>query len=236
MNPCRGLEEPAHRDVGRRRHEPVLRQRHAIGAEGVFPDSEEESAAHRGVVARGEGEARREESAPVVEIDEREARKSKERMNLVRALDRGLVSPEHLELAPKIWIGAEDVRVLLRGGGAEAIALVLDAEEQVSPSNPEPPVDPDASAENGAAVLPAQLPLTSDREATERARGGESARGLQDLALRHTLAIGYGILTVENEEQAWARADVTKHNHGGRASQAALRMIEIKRHFHLFPR
>lgn len=64
----------------------------------------------------------------------------------------------------------------------------------------------------------------------------ESARGLQDLALRHTLAIGYGILTVENLEQAWARADVTKGNHGGRAARAALRMIEIKRHFHLFPR
>ena len=65
---------------------------------------------------------------------------------------------------------------------------------------------------------------------------GESARGLQDLALRHTLAIGYGILTVENLEQAWERADVRKSNHGGRAAGACLRMIEIKRHFHLFPR
>ncbi len=64
----------------------------------------------------------------------------------------------------------------------------------------------------------------------------ESARGLQDLALRHTLAVGYGILTVENLEQAWERADVRKGNHGGRAARAALRMIEIKRHFHLFPR
>src|SRR5947209_18956888 len=32
----------------------------------------------------------------------------------------------------------------------------------------------------------------------------ESARGLQDLALKYTLAIGYGILTVETREQAWA--------------------------------
>jgi len=31
----------------------------------------------------------------------------------------------------------------------------------------------------------------------------ESARGLQDLALRHGLAIGFGILTVENDAQAW---------------------------------
>ena len=65
---------------------------------------------------------------------------------------------------------------------------------------------------------------------------GESARGLQDLALRHTLAVGYGILTVENSEQAWERADVRKGNHGGRAAEACLRMIDIKRHFHLFPR
>ena len=36
---------------------------------------------------------------------------------------------------------------------------------------------------------------------------GESARGLQDLALAHGAAIGYGVLTVENEAQAWARAD-----------------------------
>ena len=65
---------------------------------------------------------------------------------------------------------------------------------------------------------------------------GENARGLQELAFRDGLAIGYGILTVENADQAWARADVTKSNHGGRAARAALRMIEIKRHFHLFPR
>src|SRR5919197_3870327 len=34
----------------------------------------------------------------------------------------------------------------------------------------------------------------------------ESARGLQDLAIRDGLALGYGILTVENEAQALARA------------------------------
>ena len=34
----------------------------------------------------------------------------------------------------------------------------------------------------------------------------ESARGLQNLALEFTLALGYGILTVENESQAWERA------------------------------
>ncbi len=61
----------------------------------------------------------------------------------------------------------------------------------------------------------------------------ESARGLQDLALRHTLAIGYGIITVENREQAWARASVAQKNKGGGAARACLDMIELKRQFRL---
>jgi 6,7-dimethyl-8-ribityllumazine synthase len=61
----------------------------------------------------------------------------------------------------------------------------------------------------------------------------ESARGLQDLACRHALAIGYGILTVENAEQAWARAKVERKNKGGDAAQACLDMIDLKRRFGL---
>jgi 6,7-dimethyl-8-ribityllumazine synthase len=65
---------------------------------------------------------------------------------------------------------------------------------------------------------------------------GESARGLQDLALKYTLALGYGILTVENEAQAWERARVDRKNKGGDAARACLAMIEAKRKFGLFPR
>ena len=43
---------------------------------------------------------------------------------------------------------------------------------------------------------------------------GESARGLMDLAVKRRLAIGYGILTVENEAQALARADRKQKNKG----------------------
>ena len=57
----------------------------------------------------------------------------------------------------------------------------------------------------------------------------ESARGLQDLAVGHHLAIGYGILTVENRDQAWARAAVDKGNKGRVAAEAALRMVALKR-------
>jgi len=62
---------------------------------------------------------------------------------------------------------------------------------------------------------------------------GESARGLQDLAIRDRLAIGYGVLTVENQDQAWARADVTAGNKGGYVADTALRMIELKQKFGL---
>jgi len=60
---------------------------------------------------------------------------------------------------------------------------------------------------------------------------GESAGGLQRLTLEHKLAVGFGILTVENEAQALARARVDKKNKGGEAANACLAMIELKRHF-----
>lgn len=64
----------------------------------------------------------------------------------------------------------------------------------------------------------------------------ESARALQELAVHYSLALGYGILTVENEEQAWVRAKVDQGNKGGTTAEACLAMIELKRRFRLFPR
>src|SRR5581483_3869081 len=62
---------------------------------------------------------------------------------------------------------------------------------------------------------------------------GESARGLQDLAIAHNLAIGFGILTVDNEAQALARAATERKNKGGEAARACLAMIALKRRFGL---
>jgi len=64
----------------------------------------------------------------------------------------------------------------------------------------------------------------------------ESARGLQDVAIENTLAMGYGVLTCENREQAMARASSEQHDRGGAAARACLAMIDLKRSFHLFPR
>ncbi len=60
---------------------------------------------------------------------------------------------------------------------------------------------------------------------------GESARALQDLGVQDLLAVGNGILTVENKEQAWARANRSEKNKGADAANAALRMAELKTHF-----
>ncbi len=58
---------------------------------------------------------------------------------------------------------------------------------------------------------------------------GESARGLMDLALSHRLAVGNGILTVDTEEQAVARARPDKWDKGGGAARAALALVRLKR-------
>src|SRR3712207_6843515 len=55
----------------------------------------------------------------------------------------------------------------------------------------------------------------------------ESARGIMALTL-DGFAIGNGILTVENEAQALARARPDEKNKGGEAAQAALAMMKLK--------
>jgi 6,7-dimethyl-8-ribityllumazine synthase len=58
----------------------------------------------------------------------------------------------------------------------------------------------------------------------------ESARGLMALSM-DGIAIGNGILTVEDEAQAVARADPAQKDKGGEAAKAAVRMLEIATKF-----
>ena len=55
----------------------------------------------------------------------------------------------------------------------------------------------------------------------------ESARALMDLTL-DGFAIGNGVLTVENEGQAIARADPNQGDKGGHAARAALSLFELR--------
>ena len=59
---------------------------------------------------------------------------------------------------------------------------------------------------------------------------GESARALMALTL-DGLAIGNGILTVENEAQALVRADPAQKDKGGEAAKAAIRLLDLKNRF-----
>ena len=56
----------------------------------------------------------------------------------------------------------------------------------------------------------------------------ESARGLMYLSIEKKIAIGNGIITVENKEQAFDRARISRKNKGGDAAAAAIKMHSIK--------
>jgi 6,7-dimethyl-8-ribityllumazine synthase len=57
----------------------------------------------------------------------------------------------------------------------------------------------------------------------------ESARALMDLAVTRKLPLGNGIITVDTDSQAWARARPEEGDKGGDAARAALAMIRLKR-------
>jgi 6,7-dimethyl-8-ribityllumazine synthase len=59
----------------------------------------------------------------------------------------------------------------------------------------------------------------------------ESSRGLMDLSVKRSIPVGNGILTVENEEQAWERAKTDKGDKGGGAVEAVLAVIRQTRAF-----
>ena len=109
----------------------------------------------------------------------------------------------------------------------------------------------------GVLEIPAALAVALDAQAAGRARhdgyvllgcvirgetthydivATESAREIMRLATENRLALGNGILTVENANQAWARARVSEKDKGGMAARAALAMIELKRRFGLVAR
>ena len=101
----------------------------------------------------------------------------------------------------------------------------------------------------GALEIPAVIAMALDAEEDETGYDGfvalgtvirgetyhfeivasESCRAIMDLSVNESIAVGNGILTVENEEQAWARARRADKDKGGDAARAALSMIEIRK-------
>jgi 6,7-dimethyl-8-ribityllumazine synthase len=104
----------------------------------------------------------------------------------------------------------------------------------------------------GALEIPAAIAMASQRRDAEPYDGyvalgcvirgetyhfeivcNESARGIMDLTTAEMLAIGNGILTVENGGQAWERADPARKDKGGDAARAALAMAELAHQYGL---
>lgn len=98
----------------------------------------------------------------------------------------------------------------------------------------------------GVLELPAALAMAVDRGAGHHYDGyvllgcvirgetshydivaNESARAVMTLAVEKRLAVGNGILTVENVDQAWERART--RNKGGAAAKAALALVALRR-------
>ena len=92
----------------------------------------------------------------------------------------------------------------------------------------------------GALEIPAAINFAADKYAGFVALGcvirgetyhfdvvsNESARGIMDLTINKKLAIGNGILTVENEEQAFLRAK--ELDKGGFAAKTCIELIKLK--------
>ena len=57
----------------------------------------------------------------------------------------------------------------------------------------------------------------------------ESARALMELGIKDGLAIGNGVQTVENAEQAWARCKMSEKDKGGGAAKAALALMCLRK-------
>lgn len=56
---------------------------------------------------------------------------------------------------------------------------------------------------------------------------GEAARGLRELAVRHPVAMGFGVLTTDNSDQAMARAGGDRGNKGWEAALTTLEMADL---------
>ena len=56
----------------------------------------------------------------------------------------------------------------------------------------------------------------------------ESARGLMELGIKDKLAIGNGIQTVENSDQAWERCKMSEKDKGGGAAKAAIALMDLR--------
>jgi 6,7-dimethyl-8-ribityllumazine synthase len=118
----------------------------------------------------------------------------------------------------------EGARAALREGGIpdDAVDVVW------VPGAFELPVAAEASASCGryGAVVALGCVIRGETPHFEYV-AGEVARGLGDVARAHRIAVGFGVLTTDDQEQAMARAGGSAGNKGYEAAGAALETAKV---------
>lgn len=127
----------------------------------------------------------------------------------------------------------QDISEMLINGATSAVYSANETAEMITvPGALEIPAAISMAAKSGNYAGYVALGCVIRGETTHyETVSNESARALQTLAVNKHLAIGNGILTVENMKQAVARASTTQGNKGGDAAQACLRMLHIRQIF-----
>ncbi len=129
----------------------------------------------------------------------------------------------------------QDISEMLINGATSAIYSAEQTAEMITvPGALEIPAAIAMAAKNGHYAGYVALGCVIRGETTHyEIVSNQSARALQELATHEHLAIGNGILTVENMKQAMERANSARGNKGGEAAQACLRMLHIRQIFGL---
>ena len=132
-----------------------------------------------------------------------------------------VISRYYAELAERLEAGA---RAGLAGAGVDDVALfeVAGAFEL--------PLGAKYAAESGQFEGVVCLGVVIRGETTHYDHVcEETARGIMDVQLRTGVPVGFGVVTVENLDQALARTGGGKRDEGRHAAEAALRMAALRR-------
>ena len=125
----------------------------------------------------------------------------------------------------------EDLAVRLVSGARETLeqAGVSDIDEFSVPGAYELPMAAKLAAESGryAAIVCLGAVIRGETSHYDYVCG-ESARGIQDVQLQTGVPCSFGVLTVDNLDQALARAGGDKRNSGAHAAEAVLALVRVK--------
>jgi 6,7-dimethyl-8-ribityllumazine synthase len=127
----------------------------------------------------------------------------------------------YAELAERLVAGAQDVLVAATGTPADVFEV---------PGAFELPLAAKYAAESGryAGVVCLGAVIRGETDHYDFVCN-EAARGIADVGAQTGVPCAFGVLTVDNMDQALARAGGEKRHTGEEAARAAVRMVELRR-------